>query len=163
MWIHSYELLILRNIIQKSFRAKSHMYFVQSGNSSPDTVKSFVCSLDVHTQTSESAGTGHSTRRWAVDLDPWAETRHRPRPITSNASARRTAHCCRKSRTHSGSRQSKRRVEITAWNKTKRKHIVSFQVSVGLNIFQHVGETFLKVKLSIVFCLFQMLIRKSEF
>lgn len=118
------------------------MYLVQTGNSSPDTVKSFVCSLDVHTQTSESAGTGHSTRRWAVDLDPLAETRHRPRPITSNASARQQPTAAASPAHTQGSRQSKRRVEITAWNKTKRKHIVSFQVLVGLNIFQHVGETF---------------------
>lgn len=92
MWIHSYEMLNLGNMIKKKNSGPNLTCILSNaGNSSPDTVKSFVCSLDVHAQTSESAGTGHSTRRWAVDLDPWAETRHRPWPITSTASARQQA------------------------------------------------------------------------
>lgn len=37
---------------------------------------------------------------------------------------------------------SKGKVEVTALNTTERKHIVSFQVLVGLYMFSHVGETF---------------------
>lgn len=165
-FIHMYS-SILETWLKKIFRAKSHMYLVQSGNSSPDTVKSFVCSVDVHTQTSESAGTGHSTQRWAVDLDPWAETRHRPWPITSTASFRQqptAAAYPAHTQAHGKPRAALPCLKQTAldycrvkarWRSQHevqlRENIVSFQFLVGFNIFQHVGEfsVFFKLKLSL--------------